>query len=395
MIQSGAFWGVLAASAVVYWTLPRRIGPAFLVVAFLAYLSTLAPAGVAALLGWSLLFYFAAPLAAAGGRRGLAVLVGLNAAILGYLAWHKYVPVLAAALTGDGPAGPLVVPLGISYFTFKLIHYAVEVAWGNVTDRSLARFLTYVFLVPTFTAGPIERFDHFLANREDTWRLDSTVEGLTRIAWGLVKAFVVADLVRPASHDAIPSTGELLRRLPDVGLHELWGYHVLSFLYAYVDFSAYSDVAIGASRLYGFRIMENFHFPIAAPNIGEFWRRWHMTLAAWCRSYVYVPMIGRTRNLYAAVYATFVTMGVWHGASINWLLWGLYHATGVAFHLTWTRFKRVRGWTFGQSGPWRLLGVPLTMAFVSGSYAFSTTVAEGPWARLRLLAKLVLIDLPA
>jgi alginate O-acetyltransferase complex protein AlgI len=317
---------------------------------------------------------------------------------LGYLAWHKYLPTLAAAFSADALAEHPAIPLGISYFTFKLIHYAVEVSWGTITDRSLARFAAYIFLFPIFTAGPIERFDHFLAEREESWSLDSTLAGLFRIGQGLIKAFVFSRLVAPANHDWIPSAEALVRSLPETSHLELGAYLFFSFLYAYFDFSAYSDIAIGASRLFGLRIMENFNWPILAPNIGEFWRRWHMTLAGWCQAYVYVPIIGHTRKLVLAIYATFLAMGAWHGPSWNWILWGAYHGTGVAVYQSWSRFKRMRGWgpsLPGAASPWRHLGIPLTIAFVSGSYAFSTTVDLGPWSAVRILARVFLIDLPA
>ena len=262
--------------------------------------------------------------------------------------------------------------------------------------RSIVHALRGLHLpVPDLHGRPIERFDHFLSQREETWQLQSTLDGVFRIAHGIVKAFVISRIVAPASHDWIPSTDALVGQLAETSHLQLGAYLVSSFLYAYFDFSAYSDIAIGASRLFGFRIMENFNWPVLATNIGEFWKRWHMTLAGWCQAYVYVPMIGRTRNLYAAIYATFLTMGVWHGPSANWVMWGLYHATGVATYQTWARFKHRRGWTFGREGPWRYVGLPLTIAFVSGSYAFSTTVQHGPWSGVRILARLFLIDLPA
>lgn len=189
MLVSGTFWAVAALSALGFWLLPRPARIPALTLVSTSYLLTIEPAGVLALLAWALAFYYLAPL----GRRGLGWPVPLLVlAILGYLAWFKYAPPLLAALRGESVAAQLAIPLGISYFTFKLIHYAVEVGRGNVTDRSLASFLCYLFLFPIFSAGPIERFDHFLAHREERWSPDSTVWGLTRIAQGLVKKFVLA-----------------------------------------------------------------------------------------------------------------------------------------------------------------------------------------------------------
>jgi alginate O-acetyltransferase complex protein AlgI len=225
------------------------------------------------------------------------------------------------------------------------------------------------------------------------------VEGVTRIAQGLIKMFVIARLLiaqflQPwVCGGTVWTVGDLIAQLGALETYEVWGYLTLAFLYAYLDFSAYSDIAIGASRLYGFRIMENFNWPIAACNISEFWRRWHMTLAGWCQSYIYLPTLGLTRRPYVAVYCTFIAMGLWHGGVWNWLFWGLYHATGVSLYLTWGRLKRRRGWHAGGRGPGRYAGLPLTFAFVTGSYAFSATAGKGGWTALRVFVKLLGLNL--
>ena len=169
----------------------------------------------------------------------------------------------------------------------------------------------------------------------------------------------------------------------------------MTFLYVYMDFSAYSDIAIGSSRLFGIRIMENFNWPIFAQNIGDFWRRWHMTLAGWCQTYVYLPTIGLSRNPFLAVYATFLAIGLWHAGSINYACWGLYHATGVAVFQIWQRFKRRRGWVFLDHNPWHLLGIPITFLFVTGSFAFTVPHGVGTaYDGLRIFLKLLFINLP-
>jgi alginate O-acetyltransferase complex protein AlgI len=287
----------------------------------------------------------------------------------------------------------IAVPLGISYFTFKLLHYAVEAGRGNIVDRSPTRFLAWVFLYPIFTAGPIERYDHFLRNCEDRWNGPLAAEGLHRIAHGLIKRFVLVEYVILPLHGSL-TTPVLLASLAEVGTPRVWGYCILTFLHAYLDFSALSDIAIGASRLFGIRIMENFEWPILARNIGDFWKRWHMTLAGWCQAYVYLPMIGLTRKPYVAVYATFLAMGLWHAASLHWVGWGLYHATGVSTYLTWSRIKRRHEWTFLDHGALRHLGVVLTFLFVSAGSAFTSVWGHGSaWDSLRLLAKLCFVDL--
>jgi len=394
MIQSGTFWLVLAFSVALFWVLPKRFRFGFLAAASLGYLATLEALSVLALLGWSLVFFWLAPLAAGKGRHGWRILAALILAILGYLAYFKYIPRLVAALSSDPVERQFIIPLGISYFTFKFIHYAIEVARGNIKDRSLQRFFCYVFLFPIFTAGPVERFDHFLANQEDKPQLPSMVGGLTRITHGLIKKLVIGEmLLRPCSWDVM-NGGILLERLSVYPSCQVWGFFVLLYLYMYMDFSAYSDIAIGASRLFGIRIMENFNLPILAPNIADFWRRWHMTLVEWCRTYIYWPALGFTRNTYVAVYATFVTIGLWHAGNINWICWGFYHGTGVAAYLTWARIKRRRKWVFLNRGLWKYAGIPITFLFVSVGLVF-TLDGVGVYDSLRILARLFFVNLPA
>ena len=377
MIQSPIFWAVLAVSALVYWQIPRAWRFTFLALVSFGYLFSLEPMGTVVLVGFVLLFFFVAPQALADERRYTAVVSGLVGVILAYLIWHKYVPVFAGYWQGASVGMQIAAPLGISYFTFKLIHYAIETARGTITDRSLPRFFCYIFLFPIFTAGPIERFDHFIANTEETWNRQSMVEGLTRIIHGLIKAFIVAQLLQPNNFGAPGTAEQLLNRYEDIATYKIWIFLAVTYLFAYVDFSAYSDIAIGAARLFGFRIMENFNWPIIAVNITDFWRRWHMTLANFCQSYVYMPVMARTRTPYAAAFATFIAMGIWHGATPGWAMWGIYHASGVAGYMTWARYmRRYKWWREATKSPLKWLGLPLTFAFVSGSYAFSSMGGE-------------------
>ena len=387
MIQTATFWLVLLATVVAYWLLPPRMRLWFLAAASFGYLISLDPVGVVTLLGWTLAVFYAAPRAMATGRQGPLVLAGIVALILGYLIWQKYLPTYLAMIGQATPGAAIAVPLGISYFSFKLIHYAVETARGNLTDRSLPTFLSYVFLFPIFTAGPIERYDHFRQNIAARPDAAMFATGLTRIAHGLIKVAILAQVFNPSGfgHGVPASAAEVVGQ-SGIAVWQVWAFVVLSYLYAYFDFSAYSDIAIGASRLFGITIMENFRLPVLAVNIIDFWKRWHMTLAAWCQSYVYMPVLARSRSPYAAVFATFVVMGLWHGATGNWFLWGLYHASGVAAYTAWTRKMRTRPlWRRATTGPARYLGVPATFLFVSGSYAFSTAT-EGGWQAIRVFA---------
>ncbi len=393
MIDTAAFWAILFACAVLHWILPGRYRAGALAAFSFAYLATVDARSLLSLVAWSLLVYFLAPRARRSHRGGGGLTLGLILALVGHLAYFKYVPSLLGVFVNGATSEALLLPLGISYFTFKLIHYLIEMRRGKIEPPPLPLFLLYIFLFPIFVAGPIERFDHFVGNRDDRPSREAVAEGLTRISHGLIKKFALAEwLLFPLLND--PSSATLLENLAEYSPLLVWRHVACHFAFAYLDFSAYTDIAVGASRLFGIRVMENFNFPFLAPNIGDFWNRWHMTLSGWCRTYVYLPMIGWSRNPYLAVFALMAAIGLWHAGTLNWLLWGLYHATGIVVYGAWSRFRRRRGWLPGKSAASRSIGILVTMAFVSASYVFPATEGRGgPVAAFRLFAKLFGLDL--
>jgi alginate O-acetyltransferase complex protein AlgI len=403
--HSGWFWAVLAASVALFWALPRRIRYGFLGLVSAAYLCSQGPSARQSVLYLGLflvLFWALTPLARPGASRQKQVVVGLILVTVGFLCLFKYFPGLARPFLSDFEAR-LIVPLGISYYTFKLVHYVAEVALGNIRERSFQQFLCWLFLFPTFSAGPIQRYDLFLANQETRFDLDSFCEGLTRIVHGLIKKFVVASWLWERISQGRTAPENLLAVLDSVSPLTMWAYVGALYLYIYFDFSGYSDLAIGASRLFGLRIQENFHYPLVANSIREYWRRWHMTLSGWCQSYVYMPVLGLYRKPLLSLYATFFVMGMWHSGTWTRLFWGLYHATGVALFTWWSQEKRRRRWKgLGPRGD-RLVGIALTQLFVAGSMAFLILEGEtydgrlegDTWGTLRILAKLFFVDLPA
>jgi alginate O-acetyltransferase complex protein AlgI len=395
MITDPFYWILLGLSIPVFWLLPPRHRYGFLAAASFLYLMTLEPSGVLALSALSLGVFLLAPMARHGGRRSW-IIPGVVLGLLVYLAYFKYIPRILADLGPGHSAAKLIIPLGISYFTFKLIHYVIEVKRNNLQTHSPADFLCYVFLVPIFTAGPIERFDHFLKEREVCWQHEFATEGLRRIIHGLVKKLVLANLVLVQLYGPVNDGAGLIQQLSQLDPWQVWWFSLLTFLYMYLDFSAYSDIAIGSSRLFGIRIMENFNWPVFADNISIFWKRWHMTLAGWCQSYIYLPVLGLTRNPYIATYLTFVAIGLWHSGSIAWLIWGLFHATGISVYGFWNRYRRRRKWR-GLNRPYgKVVAIPLTLAFVStGSAIVSVDGHGGPYDILRVVVKLTGFDLPA
>jgi alginate O-acetyltransferase complex protein AlgI len=344
------------------------------------------------LLLWTLLYYFAPKISDALNVTFFSVQIVLNSSVLLFLAYNKYVPVLVGYFAGQFVSSDLIVPLGISYFSFKLIHYSIESGRGKFKPHTFSQFFTYIFLFPIYTAGPIERFDHFQNHWDSPSRSDDLIEGGTRIVYGLIKKFFIsAYLLIPLL--AGNTAESMIIRIDDIEIYKVWGFLLVSYLIIYMDFSAYSDIAIGSSRILGFRIMENFNWPIFSTNISMLWKRWHMTLSGWCQAYVYMPTIGLTRNPYLAIVSTFLAVGLWHGGAYSWIAWGLYQGLGVLIYVKWSQTKLKRKWKIPKNLPLTVIACLITNIWMAGSFAFTVTITDGSisdvFNAVRLLARCV------
>lgn len=370
MVQDPLWWGFIILLPPLYWLCPLAWRTWLLALTSTALLSVYAGPDLLVMLGLGALVYV-------GFHRDPKTTPGwaLRAArsswpfwsVMAYFIWAKYLPSIARLMGGQGSFADFAVPLGISYFSFKLLHYVIEMRRGNLAEHRFDDFASWLFLAPIFTAGPIERFDHYLHERRiAAFEPRFITEGALRIIIGLVKKFYLGALVLVAIK-MVAGDGliGMVRHLEDFGPLTIWAVLLLTLLAVYLDFSAYSDIAIGTSRLFGLRIMENFNFPFLATSLQQFWQRWHMTLAHWCRSYIYMGMIGLTRNPYWAVIATFVTMGVWHSAGPHWIAWGVWHGFGMAGLLHWSRFAARRKIRFFKTRTGKITGWAMTMAYVS------------------------------
>ena len=219
----------------------------------------------------------------------------------------------------------IVLPVGISFYTFQTLSYTIDVYRKRITpSKDLLAFATYVAFFPQLVAGPIERASHFLPQvlRKRKFNYKWAVSGVSLIIWGLFKKVVIADncafFVNQIFGDPAAFSGL-----------ELFLGAVLFAFQIYGDFSGYSDIAIGVSRLLGFDLMTNFRFPYLSKNIADFWRRWHISLSTWFRDYLYIPLGGsRLKTLLNVrnVLIVFLVSGFWHGANYTFIVWGAIHA---------------------------------------------------------------------
>lgn len=288
------------------------------------------------LLGLGLLVWRAGVLARQGKRWALVAGIVLAIGVLGvfkYTGWATETFNFLGGLSGvwqPVTVPTLLVPIGISFIVFGLIHYLVEMWKGDAPKPSALEFLTYVFFFPTITSGPIKRYPAFI---EDLRRPRGPVDwadvryGVMRIVFGLVKKVVLADTVAGL-------TGQLMSGTitPISGL--VLAIYAFTFQ-IWLDFSGYSDIAIGISRILGFKICENFDRPYLQPNIAEFWGHWHMSLTRFITEYIFIPLGGSRVGRLKTARNTMISMGLsglWHGAAWHYVVWGLYHGVGLVVH---------------------------------------------------------------
>jgi len=226
------------------------------------------------------------------------------------------------------------LPLGISFFTFEFYHYAWDRRAGRTESGTLGEYMAFILFFPTMVAGPIKRYQDFLPKlRQELAQWSGDWErGITRILTGLAKKFAVADLLTAW-------TDHLNARdiaLADRRVLVLW---ILAYgIKIYADFSGYSDIAIGSARLFGIKVPENFDWPYGRRNIQRFWQCWHISLTRWLMDYVYIPLGGSrvsTPRIYANIIAVMLISGLWHGAGLNFIVWGLWHGLLLAGHRFW------------------------------------------------------------
>ncbi|MDO5733442.1 MAG: MBOAT family O-acyltransferase [Eubacteriales bacterium] len=220
------------------------------------------------------------------------------------------------------PRPNLRLPIGISFYTFQIITYVVDVYRRDAkVQRNYFNFLLYVSLFPQLIAGPIVRYADIDAQiRQRFISSEKVVSGIQRFLVGLAKKTLIANYA-----------GQIVHQSLETRLSQLTGLEALIGLLAYTaqiyfDFSAYSDMAIGLGRIFGFDFLENFNYPYISKSITEFWRRWHMSLSTFFRDYVYIPLGGRYRHQLRNIFIVWLLTGFWHGASVNFILWGLYYA---------------------------------------------------------------------
>lgn len=250
---------------------------------------------------------------------------------LGILALFKYYDFFATEfaelfnLSTDGLLLRIILPVGISFYTFQALSYSIDINNGKIEPtKDIVAFFAFISFFPQLVAGPIERATNLLPQflKKRKFDYDIAIDGTRQILWGLFKKIVVAD-------NCATFVDQVFSTYPEQSGSTLFLAAVLFSFQIYGDFSGYSDIAIGTAKLFGIKLMRNFNVPYFSRDIAEFWRRWHISLTTWFRDYVYFPMGGSRVSKAKIVRNTFVIFlvsGFWHGANWTYIAWGAYHA---------------------------------------------------------------------
>ncbi len=366
-----AFFAIVVS---IYWRLEHRWQNVLLLAASYVFYGWVHPWFVLLMLTSTTVDYWAALRMEDDPARKRAYLyasLGVNLGMLGVFKYYNFfIENVRELLAGFGlvvspPTLELVLPAGISFYTFQALSYTVDVYKGEMrARRNAVDFALFVAFFPHLVAGPIMRARNLLVQveRPRTWDTNRARDALLLIVWGFLKKLVVADNVGVIANRVFAHT--------DPSFEMLWAGVFAFGLQIYADFSAYSDIARGTARWFGFELILNFNHPYIAQSPVEFWHRWHISLSTWFRDYVYIPLGGnrggrlqRDLNLLA----TFLISGLWHGASWNYVLWGLYHGMLVVVSRTVGAALRLpERWP----GPLAILQIALTVTAVFVGWLF-------------------------
>ena len=319
----------LPAVMILYFLVPKALKNTVLLVFSLVFYAWGEPVYVLLMI-FSILLFYGCGLAIGRSRDNKTKKIWLTVSVvisLALLAVFKYADFFVATVNSvlgiNIPLLGLALPIGISFYTFQCLSYTIDVYRGDTeAQKNVIAFGAYVSLFPQLIAGPIVRYVDVareLEQRQSTW--EGFALGMRRFLIGLGKKVLLAN--------NFGQFIEIFRSSQEPSVLFYWMYGIAFMLHIYFDFSGYSDMAIGLGRIFGFHFIENFNYPYLSKSIAEFWRRWHMSLGSWFRDYVYIPLGGNRVSKGRWLFNTFVVWmltGLWHGASWNFVLWGLVFA---------------------------------------------------------------------
>jgi len=275
----------------------------------------------------------------------------------------------------------IILPVGISFYTFQTMSYTIDIYRKKLKPtKDFISFASFVSFFPQLVAGPIERATNLLPQilQKREFKYEQGVQGLRLILWGMFKKVVIADSLAPL-------VNEIFRDYELLNGGTLWLGAIYFSFQIYCDFSGYSDIAIGTSKLFGFELMSNFKFPYFSRNIGEFWRRWHISLSTWFRDYLYIPIGGSKEGKWKSIrniFTIFLVSGFWHGANWTFIFWGLFHSILFLPSFVFNRNRKYTTSIIGENtflpSPKEFVQVGVTFTLVTIGWVFfrSETIGD-------------------
>ncbi len=308
---------ILSAIVLFYWLTPSQGRQVYLALISTLILLTLDWVSYLVLLAIGLLTF---ALTKINHRSTPVLLLGLALLILPFAAHET-----ARVIFRTSDHYDLVFMTGMAFYSLRLIHYWFEHFKGQLPKHSFVNYYSYLFFFPIIIVGPIYRFEDYMkSTRRQRFDTKNIRAGIDRIALGGFQVVVVSDIVISQYFNAW-----ILNNTDDASLTRFYFESIEFGLNVYYQFAGYSNLAIGVGLLIGYKICENFNFPLFRPNIVEFWKNWHMSLTGWVRSYIYLPIVSYTNAPRLALLLSMSTIGVWHGFTINAVMWGLYNGIGI------------------------------------------------------------------
>jgi alginate O-acetyltransferase complex protein AlgI len=410
LFNSFTYMLFLPAVVLLYWTIPSRFrgsrATLLLVASYIFYMNW-KPAYGLLIFALTVINYALGLALEKFAARKKAILIAGLIFNLGCLCFFKYANfILGSIFSGvhglnalfmpdqtanwSSPALKIILPLGISFFTFEFIHYIVDVYRGSAAVRNFRDFALFAAFFPSQIAGPIKRFQDFTHQLVEKPIFSSANfrEGMFLILQGLFKKIVLGD-----NMGYVVNTG--FNHISRMGFVDTW-IAVAGFTFQiFFDFSGYTDIGRGSALLLGYKVPENFNWPFLAANLTEFWRRWHISLSTWLRDYLFIPLGGSRVSPGRARFNTMLTMvlgGLWHGAAWHYVIWGAFHGTGLVLSKEWTDFA-ARTPFLSRLRPhplWHWSGVAVTMLFLfmAGILFRADTIPQA----LRIAHKLIILD---
>lgn len=400
LFNSFAYMIFLPIVVILYWSCPRQWRTPLLLIASYVFYMFWKPIYGLLILSLTVANYFLG-LFMEKHRNHKKLLLGIGIAFnLLVLGFFKYTYVTRDCtndllkLVGLHQLPPvpfdIILPLGISFFIFEFVHYIFEVYKGTGAVKSFMEFALFPAFFPTQVAGPVKRIQDFVPQLKHlaNFKIEYLNEGMELILFGLFKKVCLADNLsvvvgRCYAHPQL-LTGA-----------DMWLATWAFFFQVYFDFSGYTDVARGSALMMGFRVPVNFDLPLLASSISEFWRRWHISLSSWLKDYLFIPLGGSRKGELITARNLIITMavcGIWHGAGVNFAVWGFYIGLVAVFHRLWRQFSQKHDWMKAiiETRPFHLLSIALTFnVFALGLAIFRAHDLSTAWLIMR---KLVFID---